>query len=282
MIRKVAFVTGASRGIGKASAIALAQQGYDVVVTARTVSEGETRDYSPTIHRDATISIPGSIETTAKAVRACGREALPIRLDLLDRASIDAALDRTFREWGHIDLLLNNGIYQGPGLMDRFLDLPEDAVHKIFEGNVFAQLHITQRVVRSMLEHGGGIIINMTSDAGRSDPPGPVGEGGWGFAYGASKGALHRMVGMLHVELAAQGIRAYNLNPGYVVTEANRALFGADNDLDRHHGGAPPEVPAAVIAWLANSPEAESLRGKTIDAQAFCKQKQLLSHWPPK
>jgi len=280
MKRKVAFITGASRGIGKASAISLAEKGYDVVVTARTVAEGEKREYSPTVRRQVTISIPGSIETTAEAVRACGREALPIRLDLLDSASIDAALDQTLREWGRIDLLLNNGIYQGPGLMDRFLDLPEDAIRKIFEGNVFAQFHITQKVVRHMLEQGGGTVINMTSDAGRSDPPGPAGEGGWGFAYGASKGALHRMAGMLHVELAGQGIRAFNLNPGYVVTDANRALFGEDNDLDRHHGGAPPEVPAAVIAWLASSPEAESLRGKTIDAQPFCKQKQLLSNWP--
>lgn len=275
MSRKVAFVTGASRGLGKASAIALAEVGYDIVVTARTVVEGEKYDYSPTFAHSGARAMPGSIEKTAEEVRKRGREALPIRLDLLDRSSIDAALARTLDEWGHIDLLLNNGIYQGPGVMEPFLALPDDAMKRIFEGNLFAQIHLTQQVVRHMLEQGGGIVINMTSGAALSDPPGPVGRGGWGFAYAASKGAFHRMVGILHVELGKRGVRAYNVNPGYVVTEALRALFGENSDLDQAHPGAPPEVPARAIAWLASDPGATALAGKTIDAQQLCKERGL-------
>ncbi len=205
---------------------------------------------------------------------------MPIRLDLLERASIDAAIEQTLREWGRIDLLLNNGIYQGPGLMDPFLSLPDDAVKRIFEGNVFAQIHVTQQLVRHMLERDGGIVINMTSAAALVDPPGPVGKGGWGFAYGASKSAFHRMAGILHVELGEQGIRAHNVEPGYVVTEAMRALFGDASDFDAAYRGAPPEVPAAVIAWLASDPEAAEFAGKTIDAQRFCKERDLLPGWP--
>ena len=275
MSRKVAFVTGASRGIGKASAIALAEVGYDVVATARTAVEGEKYDYSPTFAHSGARAMPGSIEKTAEEVRKRGREALPIRLDLLDRASIDAALARTLHEWGRIDLLLNNGIYQGPGVMEPFLALPDDAIRRIFEGNLFAQIHITQQVVRHMLASGSGIVINVTSGAALTDPPGPVGRGGWGFAYAASKGAFHRMAGILHVELSGRGIRAYNVNPGYVVTEALRALFGEKSDLDEARPGVPPEVPAAAIAWLASNPAAAALAGKTIDACQLCKERGL-------
>ncbi len=280
MSRKVAFVTGASRGIGRASAVALAGVGYDVVVTARTVVEGEKYDYSPTFAGSGARAMPGSIEKTAAQVRALGRSALPIRLDLLDREAVDAAIAQTLREWHRIDLLLNNGIYQGPGLMEPFLSTGDDALQRIFEGNVFAQTRITRQVVAHMLEMGGGVVLNMTSSAAQVAPPGPVGQGGWGFAYAASKGAFHRMVGILHAEFAGRGIRAYNVNPGYIVTETIRALFGEKSDLDAAHQGAPPEVPAAVIAWLASSPDAESLAGTTIDAQRLCKKLGLFPGWP--
>ncbi|MFN8624507.1 MAG: SDR family oxidoreductase [Candidatus Binatia bacterium] len=280
MARKVAFVTGASRGIGKGSAITLAEAGYDVVVTARTVHEGEKYNYNPSLTHTTAQTMPGSIQITADEVRKRGREALAIRLDLLDRASIDAAVEQALREWGHIDLLLNNGIYQGPGLMDRFLDLTDDLVKKVFEGNVFAQIHITQKVLPGMLERGHGTIINVTSPAGISDPPGPSGEGGWGFAYGASKGAFHRLAGMLKVELGTRGIRAYNLDPGLVLTESQKVMFGEESDLTRAHGGAPIVVPATVIAWLATNPDAVAMSGQTISAQPFCAERKLVPGWP--
>jgi NAD(P)-dependent dehydrogenase (short-subunit alcohol dehydrogenase family) len=281
MERQVAFVTGASRGIGKAAALALAEAGHDIVVTARTVQEGEQYDYSPTRAQSLERAMPGSIQITAAEIRKRGRDALPIRLDLLDRRSIDAAVEQALRTWGRIDVLLNNGIYQGPGLMDRFLDLPDDTVKKIFEGNVFAQIHLTQKVLAGMLQRGRGIIINMTSNAALNDPPGATGEGGWGFAYAASKGAFHRMAGILHVELHHRGIRTHHVEPGLIVTEAQKVLFGEASDLVRHYGGAPPAVAAAVIAWLVTDPEAEAMSGQTIFAQPFCKAKQLVPGWPP-
>lgn len=282
MTEPVAFITGASRGIGRATAIALAEAGCDVVVTARTVDEGEQHDYGPSFAQSAERAMPGSIRLTAEEIRRRGRRALPIRLDLLDAKSIDAAVDEALREWGRIDVLVNNGIYQGPGLMDRFLDVNVDAVKKVFEGNVFAQISITQKVLPGMIERGQGIIINMTSNAALNDPSGPAGKGGWGFAYGASKGAFHRMAGILHVELAERGIRAYNVEPGFILTESQRILLGEDNDLVRQYRGAPPKVPAAVIAWLATNPEAVGLSGQTIFAQSFCKKRGLVPGWPPR
>jgi len=275
MKRKVAFVTGASRGIGKAACLALARKGFDVVVTARTVKEGEGRVAGPSSRAPREAGVPGSIEETARLIRACGREALPIRLDLLESSTIESAVKRAIDEWGHIDLLLNNGIYQGPGLMDRFLDLTIEQMHTIFAGNVFAQTLLTQRVLPHMLRRGGGIVINMTSASARVDPPGPVGEGGWGFAYAASKAAFHRMAVLLHAEHHRDGIRAYNVDPGYTPTESMRALMGQQTDLDAAYGGISPEVTATAIAWLATAPEAEGLAGKTISSARLCKERGL-------
>jgi NAD(P)-dependent dehydrogenase (short-subunit alcohol dehydrogenase family) len=267
MPRRIAFVTGASRGIGKASALTLAEAGFDVVATARTVREGES---------DA----PGSLETTAAAVRERGRECLALPLDLLDRPSIDAAVDRTQSEWGPVDLLLNNGIYVGPETLQHFLDLSPDAVEMILRANVVAPVHLTQRLLPAMLERKAGTVVNVTSAVAEIDPPAPAGEGGWGLGYAASKGAFHRIAGFLHVELGARGIRAFNLEPGFVLTERMQ-LDLADAGFTERYAGAPPSVPAAAAAWLATSPDADRFLGKTVRAQKLVADLGLVPGWPP-
>ncbi|MFP8879391.1 MAG: SDR family oxidoreductase [Myxococcota bacterium] len=269
MNRKVAFVTGASRGIGRASAIALAESGFDVVVTARTVKEGETADGRP---------LPGSIETTADEVRRRGREALAIRLDLLERETIDAAIEHTLSEWGRIDLLLNNGIYTGPGVMSEFMDLAPELVETMFRANVFSQIWLTQKVLPAMIERGHGSVINMVSGAGLSDPPAPVNQGGWSFGYGATKAAFHRMVGVLKVEYENSGVRFFNVEPGFVATDA-MALNDPDGEIAKRFRGAPPAVPASVVAWLATDPDAERWNGQTVFAQKLCLSLQLQPDW---
>ena len=268
MAERVAFVTGASRGIGKASSLALAEVGYDVVATARTLKDGERYEHSPTLKASDTRPLPGSLEETAGEIRAHGRRALAIRLDLLEPASLDAAVQRALGAWGRIDLLLNNAVYTGPGSLDRFQDLPLEVVQRIFQANVFAQMHLTQLVLPGMLARGEGIIVNMTSGAALTDPPAPAGEGGWGVAYAASKGAFHRLAGILRVELAERGIRAYNVEPGLVLTEAMKAS-GLDEKFAERFGDVSPRVPAAVVAWLASHPDAEQFNGETVHAQSF-------------
>ncbi len=267
--RKVAFVTGASRGIGRASCVALAKRGWDIVVTARTVEEGASADGRP---------LPGSIESTAAAVRAEGREALPIRLDLLDSESIDSAVDQVHSQWGRVDLLLNNGIYTGPGPMVLFLDLEPEMVETLFRGNLFSQIQLTQRVLPEMLERGSGCVINMVSGSGLSDPPAPANQGGWGFAYGASKAAFHRMVGVLAVEHAGSGVSFVNVEPGFVMTEAMK-LNDPDGAIQKRFKPAPPSVPAAVIAWIAEDGGAEELNGRTAMAQKICLERNLHPDW---
>ncbi len=269
MERKVAFVTGASRGIGKQAAIALAARGYDVVVTARTMKEGQSFDGRP---------LPGSVETTVQEVRKTGREALAIRLDLLDRSSIEAALEETMAKWGRIDALINNGIYTGPASMVRFLDLDLASVETMFQANVFSQIYLTQKVLPDMLERGSGVIVNLVSSAGMVDPPAPAGKGGWGYAYGASKAAFHRMAGVLHIEHPDKGVMFFNVEPGFVLTEAMK-LNDPDGELTSRFRGAPPEVPGAVIAWLTSAPEAKQRSGQTVFAQDLCLELGLFPDW---
>jgi NAD(P)-dependent dehydrogenase (short-subunit alcohol dehydrogenase family) len=280
----VAFVTGASRGIGKAGALALADAGFDVVVTARTVKAGESHDYGTTVAESGRpIALPGSLEETAAEIERRGQRALPLKLDLLERATLDAAVEATLAEWGRIDVLYNNGIYQGPGLMDPLMEVPEDKLALVFEGNLFAQLHLTRRVLDHMLARGSGSIVNMTSNAGQFDPPNKASEGGWGFAYGASKSAFHRLAGFIHVEHHDQGIRAYNIDPGYVPTEAQIATMGRDNPIYEKHirGGAPPEVPAAMLIWILTTEEGRSRSGESFHAPSFVKKHELIPGWPP-
>ena len=269
MERKVAFVTGASRGIGKASAIALAERGFDIVVTARTIEEGKAADGRP---------IPGSITTTAAAIEQLGRQALAIPMDLLDRDSMAAAVDECLSKWGRIDVLLNNAIYTGEATMQLFLDLELAEVEKLFDGNVFSQIFLTQRVLPKMLEQGSGLVINMVSGAGQGDPPAPAGKGGWGAAYGASKAAFERLAGVLAVEHADSGVRFTNVEPGFVMTEA-MVVNDPDGELSKYQKGAPMQVPAAVIAWLATDPAAGEWNGKTVTAQRLCLKLQLQPDW---
>ena len=256
----VALVTGASRGIGKASAIALAGAGFDVAVAARTLHAGESED-------------PGSLDETT---RDLGR-SLTIRMDLHDRASLTDGVARVLDEWGRIDVLVNNAVDTGPGSMDRIEDTTIEIVETKLAANAVAPLVLIKAVLPAMLERGSGTIINVTSHVALNDPPAPAGEGGWGLAYAMSKGALHRIAGHLAIEYGARGIRAFNVDPGFVLTERMTQNQG-DLGLNSYRG-APPSVPASVFAWLASSPDAAELNGQTVLAQKFALTHDLHPDW---
>jgi NAD(P)-dependent dehydrogenase (short-subunit alcohol dehydrogenase family) len=276
MAAPIALVTGASRGIGRATALALAAAGYDVAIAARTVHEGDGR-MAPGSVREAqeTRAVDGSLETTAAAIEERGQRALPVVMDLLDRPTIDAMVDTVLGEWGRIDALVNNAIYQGAGRMDRVLELDLDAATKLVVGNYVNQLHLIQLVVPGMLERGGGRVVNMASATASMDPPAPAGEGGWGLGYGASKAAFLRVAGQLHVEFAAQGIVAFNVDPGFTTNDKP-----TDEQFAKQFRGAPPEVTGAAIAWLCSSDDALELAGTLVYSQPLCKRRDLLPGWP--
>jgi NAD(P)-dependent dehydrogenase (short-subunit alcohol dehydrogenase family) len=271
-----ALVTGATRGIGKATAVALAAAGWDVAVCGRTRRAGEGRDDSDTGEGRP---VPGSLEETGTAVRAAGRRTLELVADLHDRATLRRTVDEVTEQWGGIDLLVNNAVDTGPGSMVAVLELTDEQVDSKLDANVVAPIVLVRAVLPGMLERGGGTIIGVTSHVATADPPGPVGRGGWGLAYAASKAAFHRIAPLLAVELGERGITAFNLDPGYVDTErqqANAAALG----LVGHYTGAPPSVPAAAIVWLTEH-GGEMENGQTVRAQKLALERGLHADWRP-
>ncbi len=279
---RVALVTGASRGIGKCGALALARRGFDVAITARTVHEGDGRAHPSTSSAPAgTVAIAGSLETTASEIEALGRCALVVQMDLMDRQSIHRVADQVLDRWGRVDVLFNNAIYQGPGTMDRILDLPIEAAERCLVGDYLHPLLLIQLLLPQMLERGEGRLINMLSEAAFTTPPAPSGQGGWGVAYAAAKAAFHRVTDMCHVEFFDAGIWSFSIAPGLTLTESMRAS-GMDKVLvNAGHAPAPPEVAGEVAGWLADDPDAERFAGQMVSSRPLCKELGLVAGWPP-
>jgi len=273
--RKVALVTGASRGIGKSVAQWLAKGGYDVAITARTVHEGEVREHSSTLKASNTRPLPGSLDATAALVEAEGQQALQVPADLTDYASLGAAVARVEERWGGIDVLVNNGRYIGPGHMDLMLETPIDLLEKQVQANVLAIVVLCKLVVPGMIARGGGTILNITSGSAYADPTQPAGKGGWGMGYGITKAGMHRIAGFLNAELGDQGIRAYKVQPNLIATERIAADMGEFGIV----GGAPADVMGAVCKWIVERPDEVPGNGVTIEAQYECWKRNLLPEW---
>jgi NAD(P)-dependent dehydrogenase (short-subunit alcohol dehydrogenase family) len=274
--RRAAFVTGASRGIGKECALHLARAGFDVAVTARTVHEGEGVDDSDARGR----TVPGSLDTTAALVEQLGARSLAVPMDLLDRESLSAAVERALDEWGRIDVLVNNAVHTGPGSMSHFVDTSVAMLETKLQANVLSQVVLIKAVLPGMLDRGDGSIVNLTSAVAVTDPPAPAGQGGWGVAYAMSKGAFHRMASILALELGPRGLRVFNVEPGFVLTE-RMEVNQREHGFEGVYRGAPPSVPASVVAWLATDPDADELNGQTITAQRFALERGLHPDWRP-
>lgn len=262
--RPTALVTGASRGIGKAIAIALADHGYDLVITGRTIEEGTATNPA----NGATL--PGSLRSTADIIAAKGARCFPVRADVLDLDDVSNSFDRCLAAaGGHIDLLVNNAIYVGPGNDSLFASTdPEDIVRRV-TGNLLAPMLFTQSFIRHWLDTSAlaeperamhhslqstphaaprvrtATIINISSDAGQRTPPVPADRGGWSTVYAATKAGFHRLADMLALEYGDRGLHIVNVNPGLVATER---VIGSGLHLQwiADHGVEPAVIGDAV------------------------------------
>ena len=163
--------------------------------------------------------------------------------------------------------------------MDRLLDTPLELLDRHLDANVMAPLVLSRLLLPQMIERGAGLIANITSGVAWMDPGAPAGAGGWGLGYAISKGALHRVAGVLNAELQGTGVVCVNVDPGYVATERiaqDMAGFGfAASDA------APPDAVGTAVAWLASGDRAKEWGNRMFVAQDVCAEQGLLPGFTP-
>lgn len=237
---KVAIVTGASKGIGAAIAKALAQQGAAVVVNFASSKAGA--------------------EAVAQEITAAGGRAVSAQGDVSKAAEAQALVDTAIREFGRLDVLVNNsGVYEFAPIET----LTEEHYRRQFDVNVLGVLLATQAASPHLGE--GASIINISSAITHVSTPGAA-------AYAGTKGAVNAISGVLANELAPRKIRVNTVSPGYVVTEGTHSAGIVGSDMETGlvaqtplgRAGTPDDI-ADVVAFLA-SDDARWLTGENITA----------------
>ncbi len=274
--RKVALITGASRSVGKSAALALAKRGMDIVVASRTLTGTEAFDVSATAREKDVVAMPGSLQQTAAECRALGVRALAVKLDLLNRQDCENAVSQAMKEFGRVDVLVNNARYYGPGQQDLFEETEMKYIDMAMEANVLAPLYLTQLCLPSMKKNAGGVVVNLISGAGSREVAALPGKGGWGLNYSITKAAIARATRGLAKEFKQYNIAVVNVDPGNVVNEHRvheAGKWGYTASLDN---GLPPEVPGETIAYIATHPHPMFFSGKDYVALDVCLAYQLV------
>ncbi|KFC78350.1 SDR family oxidoreductase [Buttiauxella agrestis] len=240
----VALVTGGSRGIGRATAILLAQSGYKVVVNYLQNKQAA----------DEVVSI----------IRAHSGEAIAIKADIADELQVMAMFVEIDNAFGPVTALVNNaGILFQQSTVE---ELTAERINRVMATNVTGYFLCCREAVKRMaLRHGGngGAIVNVSSAASRLGAPGEY------VDYAASKGAVDSLTIGLSLEVAAQGIRVNGVRPGLIYTDIH-ASGGEAGRVDRvkdllpmKRGGQPEEVAEAIV-WLL-SEKASYVTGSFLD-----------------
>jgi 3-oxoacyl-[acyl-carrier protein] reductase len=226
LLGRVAFVTGSSRGIGRAIAVELARWGADVAVHARTNLE--------------------LAEAVADEVRGLGRKALAVLADVKVKAELEACADRVKAELGAVDILVNNAGTRQDG---PFILMGDEKWEEVMNVNLRGTVYATKAFVRGMMARKWGRVVNIVSTTGIIGMAGQTN-------YGASKGAIIALTKSLAREMAPFGVLVNAVNPGFIhteltadVSEATKRDLLAPTILKRE--GEPEEV-ASVVAFLCS------------------------------
>jgi 3-oxoacyl-[acyl-carrier protein] reductase len=246
---RVAFVTGGSRGLGRADALTLARAGADVVV-ADLLVESQLSEETDRYGSLATVARQQGLvhtEETVRDIEAMGRRALAVRCDVTDRGEVDAAVARTVEELGSIDILVNNA-----GTLDHVAQFHEQSAElweRDLRVNLTGAFNCAQAAWPHMKERGWGRIVNMASVAGTL--------GGFGQAsYSTTKAGVLGLTKTLAMEGGRHGITCNAIVPGVIGTEAFEMANATMNErivrrTALRRPGEPQEI-ANVVAFLCS------------------------------
>ncbi len=244
---KAAVVTGASRGIGRAIALRLAEQGADVAFSY----SGKAKT------AEAAAAKAGTANETAAAIKALGREALAVQADVSQPESAEQLIKSALERFGRIDILVNNA---GITRDDLIMRMSIEAWREVLETNLFGAFYTIKAATRPMLKARGGRIINITSVSGQA---GQMGQAN----YSSAKAGLIGLTKATARELASRGITCNAVAPGFVLTELTQDL--PDNLKDELTKRTPlgrfgtAEEVASAVAFLA-SDEAAYITGQVL------------------
>lgn len=259
---KVALMTGASRGIGKQTALMLAERGVDLVLAARTV--------------DPRPNTPGTLAETAAAVRERGVDPLVVKADLAEQTDLDHLVQATLDRFGRLDFLVNNAAYTvGKALWAHVPELTRDQFEKGVAINLTAPLMLISGFWDTMRAQGGGRIVNVTSGAAQLQPLDTgVGLEGTslrenGPLYGTTKAGLDRMANAIAHQGHAHNIVVTNMTPGFVLTETMEQTFERQGVMVAETGAIPMGVPAKAIVHLLTCDDPMRYSGSVVNGPAL-------------
>ena len=266
---KVAIVTGSSRGIGKAYALALAREGAKIVVAARSEQEHDTpKEALDRGARHVQGLLPGNIHATAEEVRALGSEALPVRCDVTKEADVQAMVAAAMERFGRIDILINNA-----AIYPRFHSLeidPEDFVGN-FRVNTLGPYLCAKHVLPQMIKQKSGNVVCMTSKTSMFMPI-----ENWTMAqdllvYAVTKAGVNRMVSYLAGEMRDQGIAVNALVPGMIRTQglvdAMPENYDYSKDKVQWYDPTPEHLGPAMLWLVQQTPQTFS--GQVVITDEF-------------
>jgi NAD(P)-dependent dehydrogenase (short-subunit alcohol dehydrogenase family) len=240
---KVVVVTGAGRGLGRALALGLAEQGARIAVLTRRHEQAQ--------------AVVAEIDELPGAPRALAVEA-----DVADEAAVIQATTDIDNAWGRIDALINNAAWIPP--RQHILNVQASLLERVLRSNVIGNFLMTKHVAPIMIREGGGRIIYLSSTLGVQANPGLA-------PYGASKAAINILANVAHQELASSGIRTVALAPGLTDTPGMRNSVSNDyiEHISQTYPGrrlAQPQDIVPLTAFLC-SPAANELSGTVISVR---------------
>ena len=243
LVNKVAIVTGAGRGIGKAIAIALAREGANVIVNDIDIQ---------------------TAEEVAKEIKSSGRKALAIRVDVSDSKEVNRMVQSVLKKFKRVDILVNNAAIIKRGSIE---DLTEDDWDRVIDVNLKGAFNCMKEVVGTMKKQRYGKIVNISSIAGK------IGDLASAPCYGASKAGMTCLAKSLARELASYGINVNVVAPHAIETdmskewsEEKRKSIIADIPLGRM--GEPEDIAEAVVFLVSD--KAKFITGEVLDVNGGC------------